>query len=523
MSLTPYGGPWTKTEATHLLKRTVVGYKKAHINWSVDNGLSATISALLSPSADDLPLAYNNDDPLTPMGTSWVNNFYPQNGADAVVNARRVSLFAWMNKRLFSGEMSIKEKMTLFWANHFGVKLEQEPNIGYQYMSLLRNNCLGNFKTMVKDMTINPEMLIFLSGAFNTQFSPNENYARELFELYTIGKGPQIGPGDYTHYTEEDIFEASKVLTGWTISDYMGTSALAQSVFMPILHDTSTKQLSDKFNNAVITDNADEEYGDLIDIIFQQDEVARHICRKLYRWFVNYDITPDVQTNIIEPLADIVIANNYDIVQALSTLLSSQHFFDASLRGTIIKDPCDFMATMFVSTNTDLNFDLPTTTEMYWNFHWTTAASGMNTAAPPEVAGWYPFFLMPAYSKLWINSARIKERSGFAWWIVYTGYTINGQNVRVDSLGFLNAFDYPNDDLAIVLELESMFCCQPLSATQKLYLRTLLHNGQGSAVWTMEYENYQLNPGNTAQANLIRGRMNAMLSAFYRMAEFHVI
>jgi hypothetical protein len=77
--------------------------------------------------------------------------------------------------------------------------------------------------------------------------------------------------------------------------------------------------------------------------------------------------------------------------------------------------------------------------------------------------------------------------------------------------------------LAIVTEIESMFCCKPLSATQKLYLRTLLHNGQGSSVWTMEYENYQLNPGNTAQANLIRGRMNAMLAAFYRMAEFHVI
>lgn len=83
--------------------------------------------------------------------------------------------------------------------------------------------------------------------------------------------------------------------------------------------------------------------------------------------------------------------------------------------------------------------------------------------------------------------------------------------------------DFPNDDLAIVMEIESMFCCKSLNATQRLYLRTLLHNGQGSAVWTMEYQNYQDDPNNTAQANLIRTRMNTMLAAFYRMAEFHVI
>ena len=526
MSLATYTGPWTKTEATHLLKRTVVGYKKAHINWSVDNGLSNTISALLTLSPDDFPVAFNNDDPLTPLGTTWVNNLYPNTNGAVVDNMRRVSLTSWMNQKLYSGDMNIKEKMTLFWLNHFGVRMEHEPNIGYQYISLIRNNCLGNFKQLVKDMTINPEMLMFLSGAFNTQYSPNENFARELFELFTIGKGPQIGPGDYTYYTEADILAASKVLTGWTIQNYAGTvsqGSIAQSVFMPILHDTSTKQLSDKFNNAVITDNADEEYKDLIDIIFQEEQVAHHISKKLYRWFVNYDITPDVNSTIIEPLAALIIANNYDILQAISTLLSSQHFFDATLRGTIVKDPCDFMATMFTSTNTNLNYDLPTTTEVYYNFHWITGTNGMNITAPSEVAGWYPFFLSPAYSQLWINSARIKERSGFSWWVLYSGPMINGQQIQIDALGFLNAMDYPNDDLGIVLEIESMFCCKPLSPTQRLYLRTLLHNGQGGTVWTMEYDNYASNPGNTAQANLIRGRMTAMLSGFYRMAEFHVI
>lgn len=526
MSLAPYSGPWTKTEATHLFKRTVVGYKKTHINWSLSNGLSATINALVNLSPDDFPVAYNNDDPMTPVGQTWVNNLYPNTNGAVVDAMRRVSLTSWMNQKLYAGEMSIKEKMTLFWLNHFGVTMEHEPNIGYQYISLIRNSCMGNFKQLVKDMTINPEMLLFLSGAFNNQFFPNENFARELFELYTIGKGPQIGPGDYTNFTEDDILAASRVLTGWTIQNYAGTvndGSIAQSVFIPILHDTGNKQLSDKFNNAIITDNADDEYKDLIDIIFQQDEVARHISRKLYRWFVNYDITPSVNTNIILPLADIIIANNYDIAQAITTLLSSEHFFNEVLRGTLVKDPCDFMATMFISTGTNLTYDLPTTTEVFYNLHWLTASSGMNIASPSEVAGWYPFFLAPAYSQLWINSARIKERSGFAWWFLFSGPVINDQTIQIDSLGFLNNMDFPNDDLAVVLELESMFCCKPMNATQRLYLRTLLHNGQGSAVWTMEYQNYQNNPGNSAQANLIKTRMNSMLSAFFRMAEFHVI
>jgi len=526
MALTPYSGPWTKTQATHLLKRAVVGYKKDHISWSVTNGLTATIAGLLNPSSDNQPVAYNNDDPNTVIGQTWVNNFYPTTNQQPTFNARQKSLFAWMNERMYSGELSIRNKMTLFWSNHFGVNMENEPIISYKYISLLRNNCLGNFKQLVKDVTVNPEMLLFLSGAYNTKYSPNENYARELFELFTIGKGPQIGPGDYTNYTEEDIFQASKVLTGWTISNYMATAAqgaVASSVFMPILHETEPKQLSDKFDNAVITDNADDEYKDLIDIIFQQEQVARHISRKLYRWFVNYDITPDVEANIIQDMADLLIANDYNISPVVSALLSSEHFFLDALRGTIVKDPVDFMATLFVSSDTSFTYDLETITEIYWNFHWSVASSGMNIGTPHEVAGWYPFYLLPAYSKLWINSARIKERSGFSWWVIYSGPVIGGQTIRIDTLGFLDSLDYPNDDIEVVSELESMFCCKPLNATQRLYLRTLLHNGQGSNVWTMEYQNYISNPTNMSQVNLIRTRINAVLSALYRMAEFHVI
>ena len=114
--------------------------------------------------------------------------------------------------------------MSLFWQNHFAVEGQFDARSTYYYFKLLHDNCLGNFKQLVKDITINPEMLLFLNGASNNKYSPNENYSRELLELFSIGKGPQIGPGDYTNYTEGDIAEGSKIQTGWTVTGLRSTT-----------------------------------------------------------------------------------------------------------------------------------------------------------------------------------------------------------------------------------------------------------------------------------------------------------
>jgi hypothetical protein len=525
LSLTPYTGPWTKWQAAHLLRRTVFGPTKQQIDLAVSNGMNATVAQLLTMPVQTQPLTYTTDDGVTSIGQTWVNSFLPTTGQQEAIFSRLVSLFGWISENTFATHTSIQEKMTLFWQNHFAAVHDNEPRMAYDYIMLLRNNCLGNFRQLIKDMTIDPQMLIFLNGATNNKFSPNENYARELFELYTIGKGPQIAPGDYTHYTEQDILEASKVLTGWTIQNYNATSgSLVSNVYYEILHDDTTKTFSEKFNNTVITSNGANEYADLINMIFQQDEVARHICRKLYRWFVNYDLTSTVESTIIQQMADSLIANDYEILPVMDMLLKSEHFYDISLRGTIIKNPIEFFTSMYKSTGTVMNFDVPTTYQMHHGFWFGAENIGMHYFAPPQVAGWTAYYQQPAFSQMWINSAMIKRRFEFSLYTIYAGINANGQDFPIAALDFLNNMPFPADPVEVINELEILFCCKPLSTAQKNYLRTtILCAGFPDFVWTQEYNNYLANPSNQSQMNLIQNQIRSTLLNLMKMPEFHII
>ena len=177
----------------------------------------------------------------------------------------------------------------------------------------------------------------YLDGYSNKKNSPNENFAREMFELYSIGKGPQIAEGDYTNYTEDDIKAATRVLTGWELDDTFafldpdtglpagkmrshmagdGTTELATE------HDTGQKVFSTKFGGAIIepaslvegfatVEAAYAELDEMIEMIFAQEETARFIARKLYRFFVYHFISEEVETDIIAPLAQELMNNDY--------------------------------------------------------------------------------------------------------------------------------------------------------------------------------------------------------------------
>ena len=121
---------------------------------------------------------------------------------------------------MLNEQASLREKMVLFWHNHFVTALGTigDPRYGFRYNALLRKYALGNFKELALAITIDGAMLKYLNGNRNSKAAPDENYARELQELFTIGKGPEIGPGDYTNYTEDDVKAAAKVLTGWRLN-----------------------------------------------------------------------------------------------------------------------------------------------------------------------------------------------------------------------------------------------------------------------------------------------------------------
>ena len=203
-----------------------------------------------------------------------------------------------------------------------------------------RNNFLGDFKQMVKEINVDAAMLTYLSGIYNVKDAPNENYARELFELFTVGKGPIDGEDSYTYYTESDIIEASKILTGWRVNrNHVGRG---REYFTLDRHDTSSKTFSEEFGNKTILSNGEKEHEDLIDLIFKNERVSEFICEKLYRWFVYYVINDEVKDKIIKPLAKTFRDNNYRVKPVLEQLFKSNHFYEMYIRGAVIKNPISF-------------------------------------------------------------------------------------------------------------------------------------------------------------------------------------
>jgi uncharacterized protein (DUF1800 family) len=423
-----YTGPWTKAEAAHLLRRTTFGATNQQLLAAVSNGMNATVSSILQIPFGDQPLAYDAGETIVPQGSTWVNAVYPANQTQnqQTENARFKSLGAWIAKNMNQEQLCIAEKMAFFWQNHFGVTASAESRAMYHFLNLLRQNSLGNLKQLIKDVTVHPAMLLFLNGSTNNVFSPNENYSRELLELFSIGKGIQIAAGDYSTYTETDVAAGAKILTGYTVTG-IRSSTLTQATasFNPILHDNNSKTLSYHFNSQVVSAAGATEYANYIDVIFAQPQVAKYICAKLYRYFVNYDITPTIQTDVIDVLAQTFIANNYEILPVMQQLLTSDHFYDMSVRGAIIRNPLEMIMGALNPTQTIPNFGLVGDYQTYISIYYVADTMGQSYIVPPSVAGWTAYYQEPAYSKLWINSTYIKKRFDIVSALVYTGVPLS--------------------------------------------------------------------------------------------------
>ena len=184
------------------------------------------------------------EDPFVNLMDTWINAPYSSSPGDELGHRDR-SLSSWILKVVVDEGISVREKMTLFWHNHFPISSIEDPKFTYRYSNTLRTFALGNFRELTKAITVDPAMLIYLNGKQNTQERPNENYARELLELFTIGKGPLIAPGDYSNYTEQDVKELARILTGFKNYGFAeeSTDGTFGSRFEMHHHDTGTKQL----------------------------------------------------------------------------------------------------------------------------------------------------------------------------------------------------------------------------------------------------------------------------------------
>jgi uncharacterized protein (DUF1800 family) len=522
--LETYKGPWTKQTTTHLLNRVLFGAKHTEIQQFLAKGLNASVNELLNPTAPipSPPLnEYNTAtviDPNVAPGTTWVNQ--PTN--DGTINAlRRNSYKKWLTGVMIHQDISIREKMTLFWGNHFGTEADTISfgNYVYQHHDTLRKNALGNYKALVKAVTIDPGMLRYLNGYLNSATAPDENYGRELQELYTVGKDNAV------QFTESDVKAAARVLTGWRIN------ASFNSYFDATRHDTGSKQFSSYYNNKVITGKSGaagaSETDELIDMLFAKEDTAKYICRRIYRWFVFYYIDETVEKNIITPLATIFKNNNFEIKPVLTALFNSAHFYDPLYIGCQIKSPIDHVIGTLRKTNVVFPNAITDYADAYTHFNNMVGQLtnfGQNLVDPPNVAGWPAYYQSPEYGELWINADTLPKRNKFTDLMIETGYTRNGKRVIIDLIPFSKAVSSnPSNPNQLIQDLFDLLISTEVDQTIKDNLkRQILLSGQtADYYWTEAWNSYQSNQS-TANFNLVNTRLKALVKYIMNLPDYQL-
>lgn len=521
--LDTYSGPWTKVQASHLLRRTVFGVRSEEIDRSVSLGLEGTLDLILNDS-QSLDPPVNTQfalDPDVPIGKTWVDA--PYSIALRQSPYRRVSMLAWITRQMVKPTMSLRAKMNLFWHNHFPITDIQDARYQYRYYDTIDRNHLGNFKQLVKDITIDPAMLRYLNGNDNQVNSPNENYARELLELFTIGKGPQVGPGDYTNYTEDDIIEIAKILTGWRDYGYRN-SAFPDfgSTFVRVRHDSTIKQLSNRLGSATIGNEGENEYSTLIDVIFEQDEVSRYIARKLYRWLVYYKIDDNVEASIIEPMAEIIRDNDYEIRPAVRALLSSDFFYQEDRRGCQIKNPYDFLVGMF--RQHDVPF--PDTAAKEEDVDIAIARYAgilqMSYFNAPSVAGWKAYYQEPGYYQMWINSVTMQLRKGVSDLLASNSIRVKGNDLFINTLEAVSQIEDPGTLDNVINHYVNLLFAKGVSEVQMETLREVILQGLPDFEWTVEWGMYAANPEDEELAKAVDQKLRLLILYMMRMPEFQL-
>lgn len=370
-TLLPYAAPLNQQQAAHLYRRLGFSATVQTINAATGQNAGALVDTLINQALNLAPIP-------APAWANWNSSNYPADDdqrRQVKIAQRNEFGLAYVNSML---DNNLRDRLSFFWSNHFVTEVDvyECNSFLYHYVNCLQRNSIGNFKTFVSEIGLTSAMLYYLDGVFNNGNNPNENYGRELYELFTLGDG--------NGYTEEDIIETAKALTGYVERGELGCEAVT---FRADRHDASSKTIFGQTGNW--------GYDDVIDILFNQrpNEIAGFICKKLYEFFVHPDSSDaagNAQT-IIDGMASTFVANNFEIAPVLSQLFKSEHFFDDEAIGVIIKSPFDFYFNVLKETS--------------FSYDATTVASLINYSGllsqrlfdPFDVAGWQR-------DRSWINT-----------------------------------------------------------------------------------------------------------------------
>ncbi len=390
---TPMALRTEREKGAHLLRRFGLGASEAELDYYLKDGLSGAYDKLLNYENVDENFSF----PLEAM----------QNG-NGQVNMPAVQL--WWVLRLLITRRPLQEKMTLFWHDHFATSAAKVlgPPLMHGQNELLRQHATGKFYTLLMEASKDPAMLFWLDNQYNVRGKPNENFAREIMELFTLGIG---------NYSEKDIQEAARAFTGWTIGrpgagrrpnanqpPPQQVRRNAEFVFRPALHDDGTKELLGNKGNF--------SGEDVVGILVGNPQTARYLTLKIWEWFAY----PDPEPALIDRLATKFRDSGHEIKVLLRSVMESSEFYSDKAERGIYKNPVDYV----VSTVRQLGVGeglgerlkgqetLPRAQILpALSVQQTLKAMGMELLFPPDVAGWEG-------GASWISSATMVERIQWA-------------------------------------------------------------------------------------------------------------
>lgn len=540
--LDTYTDTLNASSAAHLLRRATFGPTQQEIVAFTGKTAAQAVDLLFSNSSFRLspPPPVEMDVSRSDKGQPFLSKPYVE---ERTFKYHRYIQYWWIGLMAEqNGHPSILEKLSAFWQNHFVVSYSMVEDYRFtdRYLRFLRNNALGNFRTLATEITKDPAMLIFQNGNENSKDHPNENYGRELQELFTVGQKDFHGNHNYT---ESDVRAAAMVLTGWqALNKKKVGSTSFSSVFTPARHDTTDKQFSSFYNNKIITGRSgttagDEELNELITMLLNHPETPKFIVRKLYRWFVNHNVTQEIEDQVIIPLANLFSssANNFEIAPVLKKLLTSNIFYDRRNVGAMIKSPAEFM----IGMNRFFEQPVPDITTEYGPFRklmdylqWNMSVMQLDFLDQPLVFGFVPYY-QTGYSKNWINGTTIGIRGARSdmmvnpWMEIKPGYLLG-----VDLMKKVTAMQRNFSDVAgtpaitceeVFAELsKNLFAIELTQSKKDFLMDTIMMGDLARSNWTRDWNAYRTNPTSTFNSNRMWWRLLRVMQYMLRMAEYQL-
>ncbi|MFQ3588034.1 MAG: DUF1800 domain-containing protein [Fimbriimonadaceae bacterium] len=377
-----------RDRVAHLLRRFGLGSSEAEIDFYGEGGYAAAVDRLLA--FESIDEGYDTSPDLF------------RTGDQNQLNPRQVQL--WWIARLIVTKRPLQERLTVFWHDHFATsaaKVVQGPMMA-NHIEVLRSNAAGSFRSLLKATIQDPAMVFWLDNQFNVKGKPNENLAREIMELFTLGIG---------HYTEEDVKETARALTGWGLrrmrpNEPGANGRVAEFRFYPNQHDGGLKTIRGQ------TGPFDGE--DVLNMLCDDPQTARHIVTKFWEWFVY----PKPEPALVDRLAGGWRRNGLDIKALVREVALSTEFQSERAQRAVFKNPVDFAvaAVRQIGVGEPLRTALASSVDgraprlalaPVLTVQQSMRAMGMDLVYPPDVAGWET-------GPAWITSATMVERIGFA-------------------------------------------------------------------------------------------------------------